>query len=461
MYTFIRNIYYPYGPFYDTALKKWSWRDGIDVDNPDNMGIPYTAHGNWAFGLQEGSYVEVTHASYEPGMVQSQGFWMTPFYGGGTGVFYRIGRTICAVNKMDALFRLVVKMSKSTPDMSGTRFSGMSGSEILKYWYKTDNPYEIVWRYCTSNTWPAMAKTSTGGWLVVPKQWIGIDNKGVLAASGLFNKKSLGVPGQPYGANADVTFDDLAKWYANTANGILDEADVIRKSIDVTRKAKSYIMDRVCTIVSFDEPIFWLANVLGYTTVQLTVSANAGGLWSPEIIHTKIPDSVWSRSVKERIYPFIAGSDADSMFDISKGAPRYTMEGLAKWQQMTSTLLSQRDPLNTRKGVQCTSIGPVKGPVIKYDDKFFTQWGNCSATDKGSTCWNTNTNDYGVKSPQCATRGQWGVDSGKTAVFPGRTFWGHYTGEKCYPYYENVFCGDSLSADYGMLRIYTGRDLGK
>lgn len=455
-YSFVRNIYYPFGPFYSDG--KWAWRDGIDVRNADNMGIPH-AGDKWAFGLAQGAYVEITHAAYEPGMVQSQGFWMTPFFGGGTGIFYRIGRTLVAVNKMDAVFRLVAEMAAAAPDMAGTSFAGMSGSAILERWFGTADPYTVVWKYCSRDTWPAMAKTASGGWLIVPKQWIGIDNKGVLAASGLFNKGAIGVPGKPYGDNAAVTFDDLVAWYS-AQNSIPDRQESIRRSIDCARHARSYIMDRVCTIVPFDEPIFWLANVLGYETVQLTVSANGGGLWSPELIHTVVPNEAWRRAVKERVYPYITGNDADSMFDVSKGAPRYTMDGLAAWQDMIARVLTQRDPLDLSRGARCIGAGPVPGKVISYNDKYFSQWGNCSASDTGSQCWNPSTNDYGFKSPQCATRGQWGVPSDGAAVFPGRTFWGHYTGGSCYPHYENVFCDGGLSAEYSMLRIYTGRDLG-
>lgn len=469
LYTLIRNIYYPFGPVYDHTFKKWTYLDGIDPQNRDNMGFTCKTR-NWAFGIPAGEYVEVTHSAWEPGMVQSQGMWLNPFFGGGTGLFYQIGHTFIANNKMDGLFKLAQQLAAASssdldmPDMreqGGIDFSSMSGSQILKHWYGTDDPYTIVWRYCTSDeTWPAMARTSTGGWVVVPKQWIYIDNKGVLSATGLFTPGKIGQNGQPYGPNAAIQFAEVAQWYADK-HGVSGK-DIIRFAIDGARQARDYLLDRVCTIVAFDEPIFWLANVLGYETVQLPVSANGNGLWSPEIIHTVVPDATWAKHVKGRLYDFVAGDDAKSMFDISKGAPRYTVEALEKWQDMISHMITSRNPFDLSESAACSSMGSMKGKVITYDDKYFTQWPGCSADENSDRCWKSDSNDYGEKTPQCATNGQWGVTVEGAQTFPGRTFWGHYNPKKgCYPFYENIYCNNSLSAEYSNVRIYTGKDLGR
>ncbi len=474
-YSFVRNMYYPFGPLYDESFSKWTVLNGINVDDVEgNMGF-VNKKKNWAFGVPEGEYVEVAHSSWEPGMIQSQGFWMTPFYGGGTGLFYKIGRTLIARNKMHGLFKLInILATKSAselqmPDMTslnGPDFSKMSGKEILMFWYKTTDPYEIVWKYCATNKegegiWPAMSRTSSGGTVVFPKQWIGIDNKGVLSASGLFNPGEIGENGNPYGPNGVVNFRELALWHAKIhgrQNNSMKE--IIKDAIDHTISCKEYLMDRVCTIVAFDEPIFWLANVLGYETVQLTVSANANGLWSPEIIHTVVPDKKWAMNVKGRIYDFITGDDALSMFDISKGAPRYTMEGLFKWQQMISTVITQRDPFNLSYGRVCSEMGQQQN-AISYNDKWFSAGKNCSkSTPATADCWKTDTNDYGFKTPQCVTNGQWGINVEGAATLPGKTFWGYHDEQKgCSPYYENIFCNNSLASEYSMLRIYTGADL--
>lgn len=460
LYSVLRNIYYPYGPVYDRHSRRWTWHDGIDVDNRDNMGIP-TAGRAWAFGLAEGEYVEVSHSANDPGMVQSLGFWMNPFYNGGTGMFYRITRSKVAVNKMDAVFKLMSELRDSRPDMRGTRFDGRSGREILLELYGTDDPYTIVWRYCASaeEAWPPLAKTGSGGWAVVPRQWVGIDNKGILAASGLFNPGEFGRPGAPYGPNAVVTFSALADWYA--AQYAVPRDRIVVASIDAARRAQNYILDRVGTIVAFDEPIFWAANVLGYESVQLTVSANANGLWSPEVIHTAVPDRAWAVRAKERVYEFLRGDDASAPFDIDKDAPRYTVEAVARWKDMLAAIITQRNPLDLAAARACSELAGISAKTVVYNDKHFSQWGNCSARDTDARCWNTVRNDHGESGPQCATRGQWGTDPGDNAVFPGRTFWGYRVGDKCYPFYENIFCDGGLAADYSMIRIYTGADLGR
>lgn len=484
LYTYLRNIYYPFGPIYDNALKKWTYKNGIDVNNSDNMGF-VNKNRNWAFGLKQGEYVEIAHSAWEPGMVQSEGLWLTPFYGGGTGLFYKIGTTVVANNKMGMVFKLIsiLKTKKSSqlsmPDMSkydgyakGPDFTKMSGSEILYYWYGSDDPYEIVWKYCVTNDsdqvnkglWPAMSKTSTGGTVVLPKNWVFIDNKGILSASGLFNKGSIGVPTQPYGPNFVVQFGDLVDYYVKK-HGLENKSlyDIKKLTIDAARLSKDYIMDRVGTIVTFDEPIFWLANVLGVETVHMPVSANGNGTWSPEIMHTVVPNPEWAKMVKGRYYAFIEGDDAKSMFDISAGAPHYTVPALEKWQDMISKVITQRDPTNLNKGSSCSVMGGFTGPVINYSDKFFTQYAGCSATTPASdtNCWKIN-DDYGSRNRQCATKGQWGINKPDDAqVFPGRTFWGYYNNSTCYPFYENMYCNKGLSNEYSMIRIYNGKDLGK
>jgi hypothetical protein len=464
-YSMVRNIYHPAGPYFDDARGRWGYRS-IDADN-----FAFTRN-NWMAGAPRGAYIEVAHASWEPGMAQSQGLWMTPFYAGGTGLFYRVGETLVANNKVDALIKLVGILQSKTraeldmPDTTsrgGTDFGKMSGSQILEHWFGTSDPYMIAWKYCAKASWGGMAKTSSGGFLVVPEKWVGIDNKGVLSASGLFTPGKLGEQGPPYAANAVVTFDQVAQWYAAKNNKkFTSEYDLHVYALTGCAAARDYILDRAGTIVSFDEPIFWLANILGYETIQLVVSANANGLWSPELIHTVVPDAEWARLVRGRIYDFIEGDDAKSSFEIDKGAPRYTMGALFKWHEMTSRLVSQRNPFNLSDGRTCNELGAMKGDVISYSDKHFLAGAHCSATDNSGRCWRQDSNDYGYTHPQCATKGQWGVTAQNAQVFPGKTFWGHYNKELgCLPVYENIYCNGGLAADYSMVNLYSGKDLGR
>lgn len=468
-YSMVRNIYYPFGPYFNESTKEWGYR------NIDRNSFAFTCK-KWFDGAPQGAYIEVAHSSWEPGMVQSQGFWMTPFYTGGTGLFYRVGTTLIANNKCDALLKLLKKLvTKTSSDLNmpdttsrgGTDFRSMSGKKILEHWYGTYDPYTIVWKYCANAliAWPGMAKTSSGGFVVVPSKWVGIDNKCILSETGLFNPGNIGKHGKPYGPNAAVTFEEVAKWYADSkGKKFPSEKDFYTYCINECAQSKDYILDRVGTIVSFDEPIFWLANILGIESVQLVLSSNANGLWSPELIHTVVPDNTWAQLVKGRIYDFLEGDDAKSSFDISQGAPKYTMNGLFKWQEMISQVITQRNPFNLKDGRMCSEMGVIKGPVISYDDKHFLQSAGCSSTDNDSRCWNNDTNDYGYKFAQCATKGQWGADIPGAQEFPGKTFWGHFnkeSGSGCLPVYENIYCSGGLAADYSMLRLYSGKDLGR
>jgi hypothetical protein len=289
-HAYCRNIYYPFGPLYDDAFSRWTYLNGIDVNNTEgNMGFLWT-HNSWAFGLAEGESVEV---SVSAGSATSPGLWLTPFFGGGTGLAYTIGKTLRAVNKMDMLMKLL------------TEYRGTHGDELVLKTYGTTDPYTIVWRYCASTKdareWGAMAVDGDNNPVIYPGDHIFIPNTGILAESGMMNKGSIGesVRGK---LSTDVQFGDLATWYSYEYG--VSVREMIKASIDAVCKAEDWILDRVCLIKAMDEPIFWLGVLLGYKTLQFTVNASPNGTWEPMILDLTMP-SAWRTAAEQRRYVFL------------------------------------------------------------------------------------------------------------------------------------------------------------
>ena len=475
-YTYIRDLFYPAGPH---KVQNIGWT----VD--ENETIPQLA------GVESGSYIEVTHSDILPGMVQSQGFWMNGFPRGGTGLFYRVGSTRVANNKLDMLFKLLSDIrglsavDLKLPDLSTIQnvpsfwtvdYSKMNGSSFLKYWYGTDDPYLICWKYIAGDTyksenysqnveymsngdpdiskvdtnllWPpyAIINSSTRQnpvFLVVPSQWYTFDNaNGILSVSGLMNPygsdnvfsiDNINKP-FPFGENLTVGFLDVVKYYYKLGNDGVPTWSQCKKAMDLARNNQNYYLSRVGVIVSLDEPILWLARVLGYQTLQQTNSANSNGLWQQEIIETTVPDSDWLKFVKGRIYPFITGTTEN---------PTYTGDAVLKWMNMMASIISIRDPFNVYNDNRAES-----SPIGSFD----------TGTSVVGTCTPTYTYNSAENKPMCAAGGQWNYcKDGK--AFPGdtKTGWFDPQNKKCYPIWNNIFHDKNISSHYSQISIYNGK----
>jgi hypothetical protein len=295
-------MYYPNG----FTFKNNEWKVKCNMSNSlPNHGCEWNNPVNWTSGYKEGEYIEVTHSQNNPGMAQSVGFWFNGLPGGGSGIFFQIGKTFVGNNKVDTLFLLLDKLKSSTIkdlelQMSATKYKNKSGSEILKSSFDTDDPYVITWKY-VNGEWPGMAKTSnnnTQSFLVNPRDdaWAYVGNKGILSASGLMNDKdSIKVNGQDgngYKPNLTVKFEDIATWWVSkkklgklTANNKKLVIDAARNPVDDI----DYFPNRAGGMVPPDEPIAWLSFVLGIETIQMPMSANDNGLWCYEIIDYRLP----------------------------------------------------------------------------------------------------------------------------------------------------------------------------
>ena len=200
----MKSIYYPHCPHFNYKDQKWSLYNTYDTNKwlteyltPDKLPMKDSnIHKQYVYGFNEGDYIEVTHIEQTPGMVQSTGYWLNYFGSGGTGIFYKIGKTPkvsadavaemkkyipeagvlegCSPrNKAHALFTLLweVKNTTKLPKPAGSYWFGKTydnGSELLKAFYGTDDPWYITMWY--ANGWAP--KSADRGWSDYdPQKW--------------------------------------------------------------------------------------------------------------------------------------------------------------------------------------------------------------------------------------------------------------------------------------------------
>jgi hypothetical protein len=370
-FSIVRDFYYPNGIKFKDGI--WSIKCNMSNDIL-NHGCEWNKPKDWTNGYKEGEYIEVTHAQNNPGMPQSVGCWFNGFPGGGTGLFLKIGKTHVANNKIDALFSLISLLKTKTvlelkDSMKNTKFTGKTGSEILKIYYDTDDPYDITWGYANGE-WVSMSFADDGKTsLVNPSDsaWKWVGNKGVLNASGLMNSAKISTSikdGSGYGPNMTVKFSDIAKWWL-LQKKLSTELTYDNKKliIDAARNPVTdidYFPNRAGGMLSPDEPNCWLGFVLGIETIQMPMSANDNGLWVYEIIDLRIPTSdntpgfptgytTWLDKAKERTYQWITTDE--------KGSLVWLKDGQGWWMNHLEKLLSNRDPMNIKNGYKCENIG--------------------------------------------------------------------------------------------------------
>ena len=368
-YSLIRDMYYPNG----IHFKNGQWTVKCNFTG-NNHGCQWNYPKNWTNGRKEGEYIEVTHAQNSPGMPQSVGCWFNAIPG--TGVYLKIGKTHVANNKVDALFTLVDKLSKSsTQDLQvqGTKFEGLSGYDILQSYYNTTDPYAITWGYINGE-WPIMAYTSNRYPLVDPTNiaWKYIGNKAILSASGLMrdgNNIYLSQPdGRGYTPNLTTTFEEIGLWWIKM-NDIQElNYDSKKLVVDAARNPSQdidYFPNRAGAMVTPDEPICWISFLLGIETIQMPLSANDNGLWVYEIVDIRIPTpentegglpaehANWLHDAKERVYSFTIG--------YSNNWPGWVGDAQGWWMTHIEKFLSIRNPLNLDEGINCKGIGYING----------------------------------------------------------------------------------------------------
>jgi len=421
-FSIVRDYYYPNG----IKFKDGTWTIKCNMSSAlKNHGCEWNYPNNWTDGFKEGEYIEVSHSQNNPGMTQSVGFWFNGLPGGGTGIFLKIGRTHIANNKIDVLYTLFEKLKNSSSSdlyasMRNTKFVGKSGSDIMKFYYNTDDIDDIVWGYANGK-WGVMSYTADGkNPLVNPSDnmWKWIGNKGILSASGLMTEDKIavtGFDGEGYKPNLNVNFSKVAYWWLEqkgitggltkkNKRYILNAARNPEKDID-------YFPNRAGGMVPPDEPICWLSFVLGIETIQMPMSANDNGLWVYEIIDLRFPTPEntpgfpskyknWSNLCKERIYGWINNgynnSDSKSGSGFSPGfnfGPIWNPDAQRWWMVHIQKFLSSRDPLNIKNGINCDNIGYIYGLTKNECNNPFSNVPNVPGVsskgyfDEEKRCW--------------------------------------------------------------------------
>lgn len=389
-FSLMRDMYYPNGIYFKD--NRWSIKCNMSK-NIFNHGCE--GDTNWTYGKQEGEYIEVSHSQNVPGMAQSIGAWFNGYPLGGTGIFLKIGKTRVAHNKVDMLFLLLTELISKDSDslydsMKSTTYANMSGSDILNILYKTDDAYEITWKYINGE-WGPMAYTNNGYPVIDPrnKSWSYIGNKGILSASGLMNNPtsintSVG-DGNGYHPNETVKFKDTAIWWLkeNNIEPVLTSINK-KKVIDAARNPETsadYFPNRAGGLVTPDEPMCWLGFVLEIETLQLPMSVNDNGLWCYEIIDLRLPEvasgndgidglpskySTMITNAKSRHYDFLTtplnevNTTVGSGGNITSGIfPTWDPVVRKWWMESLKKYLSVRNPMDMEHGNNCIGIGYV------------------------------------------------------------------------------------------------------
>ena len=209
----------------------------------------------------------------------------------------------------------------------------------------------------------------------------------------------------------------------------------------------NYFYDRVSNGVSFDEPINYFANVLGYKDIQMPCNTNSNGFWAFENIYVGLPSKednldcdewayTWYNTlVEERKYAFITNFS-------------YQSPAMIIFNKLWGTTNSMRDPFDVKsetKSMICYGAGgfpcltspqtickktselplptALAYPGTKYTDKIWD--GQCTTqmnvgmnqTSKSSVIWDNNNychnswaqniyGKFGVLFPELCCMGQ-------------------------------------------------------
>ncbi len=183
---FCKAGYSPNGPQFDIDANEWTmsgsknsgtnWLHQYVTLDQMKHSIDFSNNKPWFNGFKEGEHFEIGHTQRVPGFPNSTGYWANYFGGGGTGQFLRVGKTpvvgadqvsdlktafpcsidaslfkdlegACPRNKMHMLFTLLWQV-RNTKTLSSKAPNGItSGSDLLKHFYNTDDPWLITFWY--------------------------------------------------------------------------------------------------------------------------------------------------------------------------------------------------------------------------------------------------------------------------------------------------------------------------
>ena len=298
---------------------------------------PIQKHWNfpkaWWKGVPAHGWVEVSSSNQPPGMALSVTvFWLNGCVG--SGVFYNVGKTKIANNKVDAVWRLADELVK-LPD----------GANRLKQVYNTSDPDQIILALlqnpCTQKgpkVWTADGKIRDCSW-----------------CSG--GRVNLEVPKDANMWNGQLKYANVADW-TKLCVGSEAWAECAKEMRLGTAENGEYPASRVSSQGSFDEAITWMGCYLGYDSVQMLQSANGSGFYQVEIMELRdLPAGTKNRDYSEFIEQ--GGSDCHSGdFAVQWRRDKY-VEFFQTYTNRFFSRLTLRDPLdigNDKSAIGCQQL---------------------------------------------------------------------------------------------------------
>lgn len=363
--TIQRNVWYPNGIYNNKELNinsKNNWQ--IIVGKIPTFNYPNGWYGN----LKDYEYIEVTHSPPNTGDALN----MSPFWwynvSVGSGLFLNLGKTLSVKNKISGIFKQAQLLAKTK-----------KGRDLLKKWYSTIDPYEIVWGIiglCGYNSYTKQKfcyfPIQACSYACFPTL-IGYGKAANLAKS----KKDK----YKYVEKKINSFYQETLNYQNNIlknNNEIPTSETIKKVIDLAIDNLNYNLAHTAEQLLPDETNFFFGINLGFDTLQFYEDPNGNDNYVFEIIDLRIPKQYLDKA-KNRDYSgfmniynpndiepkiinnniWIDPSDANNIPNALKN--NYKSEAIDEYLKNAydNNWLSIRDPLdinNEKKVLKCEGL---------------------------------------------------------------------------------------------------------
>ncbi len=124
--------YQPQGIFYNTIKNNILFRDIWYPDSLKNRWTFWKYPNKWYYSGAK-DWIEVLEIPRDP---QSPGFWFQATVG--SGIFFNVGTTLVAMNKIDALFKLIIEISNSSDYQTKLRLYEL---------FDSADPYHVIFSF--------------------------------------------------------------------------------------------------------------------------------------------------------------------------------------------------------------------------------------------------------------------------------------------------------------------------
>lgn len=337
--------------------------------SPGDLGIKFDWNypTNWYLGVPDNGYMEVTAAS-EPGMSNSPPLcWVDGWPG--SGLFVAVGKSFRSTNKANALFGLIVEMSKSE-----------DGLNKLKLWWNDTDPYKIfnnILHYNKVGNDPNISFGSING----PIIWDPLNKKKTQPCNitwnnqtnpesipSLFPRKQTGIKSiardKGFWSGPNVSATNYYEWCKESKDKKLNY--ITNQCIDDIRFDNNYAADRLNNTTLFDEPIFCMAVYLGYDTVQMVRSSNGAGFWQYELMLLYgFPEEVKNRDYSSFIEIDLAQTNNDTSCPIWNKNAYFPLGGVKYKSDFTSNYMKNiyqyftlRNPFDVNNNDKSVAVEP-------------------------------------------------------------------------------------------------------